>query len=72
MLEVGLHSFNEQSHAKFGGQVPPELQQQFQAQIEKQVAIKVAAKIDEAVAEEQEALGFGLNRTRSVGSNQTA
>jgi hypothetical protein len=44
---------------KFGGQVPPELQAQFQAQIEKQVAVKVAAKIDEAVAEEQEALGFG-------------
>ena len=44
---------------KFGGQVPPELQQQFQAQIEKQVAIKIAAKLDEAVAEEQEALGFG-------------
>lgn len=44
---------------KFGGQVPPELQQQFQAQIEKQVAVKIAAKIDEAVAEEQEAIGFG-------------
>ena len=44
---------------KFGGQVPPELQQQFQAQIEKQVAVKIAAKLDEMVAEEQEALGFG-------------
>lgn len=44
---------------KFGGQIPPELQQQFQAQIEKQVAVKIAAKIDEAVAEEQEAIGFG-------------
>ena len=44
---------------KFGGQVPPELQQQFQAQIEKQIAVKIAAKIDEAVAEEQEAIGFG-------------
>jgi hypothetical protein len=30
---------------KFGGQVPPELQQQFQAQIEKQVAIKIAARL---------------------------
>jgi hypothetical protein len=57
MLEV-TPQLNEQA-MKFGGQVPPELQQQFQAQIEKQVAIKVAAKIDEAVAEEQEALGFG-------------
>ena len=44
---------------KFGGQVPPELQQQFQAQIEKQVAVKIAAKLDEMVAEEQEALNFG-------------
>jgi len=44
---------------KFCGQIPPELQQQFQAQIEKQVAVKIAAKIDEAVAEEQEAIGFG-------------
>ena len=32
------------------------------AQIEKQVAVKVAAKIDEAVAEEQEALGFGAQQ----------
>ena len=45
--------------AKFGGQVPPELQAQFQAQIEKQVAVKVAAKIEDMVAEEQESLGFG-------------
>jgi hypothetical protein len=45
--------------AKFGGQIPPELQAQFQAQIEKQVAVKVAAKIEDMVAEEQESLGFG-------------
>jgi len=57
MLEI-TPELNRQA-MKFGGQVPPELQQQFQAQIEKQVAVKVAAKIDEAVAEEQEALGFG-------------
>jgi hypothetical protein len=60
MMEV-TPQINEQA-MKFGGQIPPELQQQFQAQIEKQVAIKVAAKIDEAVAEEQEALGFGAQQ----------
>ena len=48
-----------QEAIKFGGQIPPELQQQFNAQIEKQVAVKIAAKLDEAVAEEQEVLGFG-------------
>jgi hypothetical protein len=60
MMEV-TPQLNEQA-MKFGGQVPPELQAQFQAQIEKQVAVKVAAKIDEAVAEEQEALGFGAQQ----------
>jgi hypothetical protein len=57
MQEAGPQ-INEQA-MKFGGQIPPELQQQFNAEIEKQVAVKVAAKIDDAVAEEQEALGFG-------------
>ena len=57
MMEV-TPQINEQA-MKFGGQIPPELQQQFQAQVEKQVAVKIAAKLDEAVAEEQEALGFG-------------
>ena len=49
----------QEQAAQFGGQIPPELQQQFNAQIEKQVAVKIAAKLDEAVAEEQEVLGFG-------------
>ena len=44
---------------KFGGQIPPELMQQFQPEIERRVAVKIAAMIDEAVAEEQDALGFG-------------
>ena len=49
----------QQEAAKFGGQVPPELQQQFQAQIEKQVAVKIAAITDDMVAEEQEVLPLG-------------
>jgi len=49
----------QQEAAKFGGQVPPELQQQFQAQIEKQVAVKIAAITDDMVAEEQEILPLG-------------
>jgi hypothetical protein len=60
MQEAGPQ-INEQA-MKFGGQIPPELQQQFNAEIEKQVAVKVAAKIDDAVAEEQEALGFGAQQ----------
>ena len=44
---------------KFGGQIPPELMQQFQPEIERRIAVKIAAMIDEAVAEEQDALGFG-------------
>lgn len=57
MMEVGPQLQIEA--AKFGGQVPPELQQQFQAQIEKQVAVKIAAMIDDMVAEEQQAVNFG-------------
>jgi len=57
MMEVGPQLQIEA--AKFGGQVPPELQQQFQAQIEKQVAVRIAAMIDDMVAEEQQAVNFG-------------
>ena len=41
---------------KFGGQVPPELQAQFDAQVESQIAIRIAAMMDNMVAEEQESL----------------
>ena len=56
---IELEPILQQEAAKFGGQVPPELQQQFQAQIENQVAIKIAAITDDMVAEEQEALPLG-------------
>jgi len=41
---------------KFGGQVPPELMQQFQMQNEKEIATLIAKKTEEMVAEEQEYL----------------
>ena len=44
---------------KFGGQIPEELQAQFNAQIESQIAIKIAAITDDMVAEEQESLPIG-------------
>ena len=56
---IELEPILQQEAMKFGGQVPPELQQQFQAQIENQVAIKIAAITDDMVAEEQEALPLG-------------
>ena len=49
----------QEQTAKFGGQVPPELQAQFQSEIERQVAIKIAAMTDDMVAEEQAAIPFG-------------
>ena len=41
---------------KFGGQLPPELLQQFQMQNEKEIAELVAKRTEEMVAEEQEYL----------------
>ena len=41
---------------KFGGQIPPELAQQFQIQNEKEIAALIAQKTEEMVAEEQEYL----------------
>lgn len=41
---------------KFGGMIPPELMQQFQAQNEKEIAAMIAQMTNDAVAEEQEYL----------------
>ena len=41
---------------KFGGQIPPELQQQFQTEIEKQVSVKATEFIEEMFIEEQQAM----------------
>jgi hypothetical protein len=56
---IELQPVLQQEAAKFGGQVPEQLQAQFQAEIEKQVAIRIAAMIDDMVAEEQQAINFG-------------
>jgi hypothetical protein len=42
---------------KFGGQVPPELMQQFQQQNETEIAERIVQMTEELVAEEQEYLG---------------
>ena len=55
---------------KFGGEVPPELQAQFQQQLEKLVAVKVAAMTNEMVAEEQEAIPFGQEQDPLVALKQ--
>jgi len=39
---------------QYGGQIPPELQQQFQAELEKKVAQKIAEITEQMVGEEQE------------------
>ena len=46
----------EQEAAKFGGQLPPDLQAQFQEEIERQVATKVTEYIEEMFVEEQQAM----------------
>jgi len=46
----------DQESAKFGGKLPPQLQQQFQIQIESQVAQRIRELTEEMVAEEQEYL----------------
>jgi len=55
---------------KFGGDVPPELQAQFQQQLEKLVADKVAAMTLEMVAEEQQAIPFGQQQDPLVALKQ--
>ena len=46
----------QEQAAQFGGQIPPELQQQFQMEIEKQVAERIVEITEKLVAEEQEYL----------------
>ena len=55
---------------KFGGEVPPELQAQFQAELEKLVAVKVAAMMNEMVAEEQQAIPFGQQQDPLIALKQ--
>jgi hypothetical protein len=47
----------QEQAAQFGGQVPPELMQQFQQQNENEIAERIVEMTEELVAEEQEYLG---------------
>ena len=47
----------QEQAAQFGGQVPPELMQQFQMQNETEIAEKIVELTEALVAEEQEYLG---------------
>ena len=47
----------QEQAAQFGGQVPPELMQQFQMQNENEIAEKIVEMTEALVAEEQEYLG---------------
>ena len=46
----------QEQAAQFGGQIPPELMQQFQMETEKQIAQRIVEITEELVAEEQEYL----------------
>jgi hypothetical protein len=46
----------QEQAAQFGGQIPPELMQQFQMEVEKQIAQKIVELTEALVAEEQEYL----------------
>jgi len=47
----------QEQAAQFGGQIPPELMQQFQMQNENEIAERIVQMTEELVAEEQEYLG---------------
>ena len=51
----------QQVTAQYGGQLPPELQQQFEIEVAKQVSVRVKQLTEEMVAEEQEYLE-GMNK----------
>ncbi len=55
VMEQNQQAMQEQA-AQFGGQIPPELQQQFQMETEKQIAQRIVEITEELVAEEQEYL----------------
>jgi hypothetical protein len=56
VMKENEQAMQEQA-AQFGGQIPPQLMQQFQMEIENQVANKIVEMTEDLVAEEQEYLG---------------
>ena len=59
----------EQEAQRYGGQLPPELQQQFQQQLEIQVADRISDLIGEMFVEEQEAMA-GQGQDPLIGLKQ--
>tara|TARA_R100000773_G_scaffold28527_1_gene24519 strand:- start:134 stop:607 length:474 start_codon:yes stop_codon:yes gene_type:complete len=55
-IEAQNSQIIEQEAQRFGGKLPPELQQQFQQQLEIQVADRISDLIGEMFVEEQEAM----------------
>ena len=55
-VEAQMNQVIEQEAQKYGGQIPPELQMEFQKQVEVQVADQVSNFISEMFIEEQEAM----------------
>lgn len=55
-IEAENQPLIEQEAAKFGGQLPPDLQAKFQEEIERQVATKVTEYIEEMFVEEQQSM----------------
>jgi|TARA_A100001011_G_scaffold353467_1_gene395028 hypothetical protein len=55
-VELEMKDIIAQEAQKFGGQIPPELQLEFQKQVEVQVADKISNFISEMFIEEQEAM----------------
>lgn len=55
-IEAKNASLIQEQAQKFGGIIPPELMQQFQAQNEKEIAVRIAEMTNDMVAEEQEYL----------------
>ena len=68
-VEAQNQQIIEQEAQRYGGQLPPELQQQFQQQLEIQVADRISDLIGEMFGEEQEAMA-GQGQDPLIGLKQ--
>ena len=68
-VEAQNQQIIEQEAQRYGGQLPPELQQQFQEQLEIQVADRISDLIGEMFVEEQEAMA-GQGQDPLIGLKQ--
>lgn len=69
MVEAENQEEMEAEAAKFGGQLPPELQAQFQEEMERQISLKATEFIEEMFIEEQQAMS-GQGEDPLVGLKQ--